>query len=84
MIKICNEYLENYLAEIFLDIYICSLNIVTDNPDKAKKILEKALLFEAKPKDDIELALKKLKEGTKEIYHSPPSRRQDDTGRRVF
>jgi hypothetical protein len=42
--------------------------------------LEKALLFETKPKEDIEIALKKLKEGAKEIYVSPPRRKHDDTG----
>ncbi|XP_060594055.1 dual specificity protein kinase TTK-like isoform X2 [Ruditapes philippinarum] len=65
----------------FAMVHIASaqFELERDNPGKAKKILEKALLFETKPKEDIEIALKKLKEGAKEIYVSPPRRKHDDT-----
>ncbi|XP_053397975.1 dual specificity protein kinase TTK-like [Mercenaria mercenaria] len=64
----------------FAMVHIASaqFELERDNPSKAKKILEKALLFESKPKEDIEAALKKLKQGEKEIYHSPPARKHDD------
>lgn len=48
-----------------------------DDPAKAKKILEKALLFEAKPKEDIEQALQKLKQGERDIYKSPNAKMFD-------
>ncbi|XP_052239524.1 dual specificity protein kinase Ttk-like isoform X2 [Dreissena polymorpha] len=51
-----------------------------DNPGKAKKILQKALLFEAKPKEEIEAALEKLKHGEKTIYRSPVTRYRRGSG----
>lgn len=50
------------------------------NHDKAIKLLEKALLFEAKPKEDIKVALEKLKKGETNIYVSPVLRRRNESG----
>ena len=54
--------------------------VAADNPGKAKKILQKALLFEAKPKEEIEAALEKLKHGEKTIYRSPVTRYRRGSG----
>lgn len=63
----------------FAMVHIASaqFELERDNPGKAKKILEKALLFEAKPRENIETALKKLKQGEREIYKSPTLQKYD-------
>jgi len=57
---------------------------VSGNQEKAVKILKKAMLYETKPREDIEEALEKLKHGDTNIFVSPVSRRHFERGKLYF
>ncbi|WAR08296.1 TTK-like protein [Mya arenaria] len=56
------------------------LELERGNRDRAKKILEKALLFDVKPREDVEVALRKLRQGETNIFTSPTSRQRNHSG----
>jgi len=50
---------------------------LADNEDRARKILNKALVFEAQPVKDIEEALCRLRQGERTIFTTPTRTRHD-------